>query len=193
MALRGSSSSSGWPRQPAAVRPSSPPGSLPQEGAMTDEKQITLEAETGTVVHPLREYVTIVLTASLIVGAIWLSILLAFIVFFAPREAHGVERLKQKISVREQWLATCSHSPRREECYLYATGLTHALYIWRELAPLTARVCLPETWDNEQAVVATNALLRQYPDVGVPYAMMVAYASAYPCPQGQPPKTELAP
>jgi hypothetical protein len=50
-----------------------------------------------------------------------------------------------------------------------------------ELAPLTARACLPETWDNEQAVVATNALLRQYPDVGVPYAMMVAYASAYPC------------
>jgi len=42
-----------------------------------------------------------------------------------------------------------------------------------------------ETWDNEQAVVATNALLRQYPDVGVPFAMMVAYAAAYPCPQGQ--------
>src|SRR5262245_10100482 len=140
--------------------------------------------ETGTVVHPLREYVTIVLTASLIVGAICLAILLAF-VFFAPPEAHGVERLKQKISAREQWLATCSHSPRREDCYLYATGFTHALYIWRELAPLTARICLPETWDNEQAVVATNALLRQYPDVGVPYAMMVAYASAYPCPQGQ--------
>jgi hypothetical protein len=121
------------------------------------------------------------LTAGLVVGAICLAILLAFIVLFAPPEAHGVERLKQKISVREQWLATCSHSPRREECYLYATGFTHALYIWRELAPLTARVCLPETWDNEQAVVATNALLRQYPDVGVPYAMMVAYASAYPC------------
>jgi hypothetical protein len=33
-------------------------------------------------------------------------------------------------------------------------------------------------------VVATNALLRQYPAAGVPYAMMVAYASAYPCPQG---------
>jgi hypothetical protein len=122
-----------------------------------------------------------VLTASLVVGAICLAILLAFIVLFAPPEAHGVERLKQKISVREQWLATCSHSPRREECYLYASGFTHALYIWRELAPLTARACLPETWDNEQAVVATNALLRQYPDVGVPYAMMVAYASAYPC------------
>ena len=42
--------------------------------------------ETGTVVHPPREYVIIVLTASLIVGAICLSILLAFIVFFAPRE-----------------------------------------------------------------------------------------------------------
>ena len=136
--------------------------------------------ETGTVVHPPREYV--IVTASLIVGAICLAILLAFIVFFAPREAHGVERLKQKISVREQWLATCSHSPRREDCYLYATGFTHALYIWRALAPLTARVCLPETWDNEQAVGATNALLRQYPDVGVPYAMMVVYASAYPCP-----------
>jgi hypothetical protein len=39
------------------------------------------------------------------------------------------------------------------------------LYIWRELAPLTARACLPETWDNEQAVVATNALLRQYPEL----------------------------
>jgi hypothetical protein len=64
--------------------------------------------------------------------------------------------------------------------------LTHALYIWRELAPLTARVCLPDTWDNDQAVVATNALLRQYPGAGVPYAMMIAYASAYPCPQGQP-------
>jgi hypothetical protein len=125
------------------------------------------------------------LTASLIVGAICLAILLAFIVFFAPAGAHGTERLNQKISVREQWLATCSNTPRREECYLYATGFTHALYIWRELAPLTARACLPETWDNEQAVVATNALLRQYPDVGVPYAMMVAYASAYPCPQGQ--------
>jgi hypothetical protein len=36
------------------------------------------------------------------------------------------------------------------------------------LAPLTAQACLPENWDNEQAVVATNALLRQYPDVGVP-------------------------
>jgi hypothetical protein len=68
---------------------------------------------------------------------------------------------------RQKWLATCSHSPRREECYLYATGFTHALYIWHELAPLTARVCLPETWDNEQAVVATNALLRQYPAAGV--------------------------
>jgi hypothetical protein len=142
--------------------------------------------ETSTVVHPPREHV--VLTASLIVAAIGLAILLAFVVFFAPAAAHGVERLKQKISAREQWLATCSHSPRREECYLYATGFTHALYIWRELAPLTARVCLPETWDNEQAVVATNALLRQYPAAGVPYAMMVAYASAYPCPQGQ---TEL--
>src|SRR5262249_58789686 len=53
----------------------------------------------GTVVHPPRAYVIIV-TASLIVGAICLSILLAFIVFFAPREAHGVERLKQKISVK---------------------------------------------------------------------------------------------
>src|ERR1700730_16040867 len=145
--------------------------------------------ETGTVIHPPREDVAIVLTASLIVAAIGLAILFAFVVFFAPAAAHGVERLKQKISVREQWLATCSHSPRREECYLYATGFTHALYIWRrELAPLTARVCLPETWDNEQAVVATNALLRQYPAAGVPYAMMAAYASAYPCPQGQ---TEL--
>jgi hypothetical protein len=141
--------------------------------------------ETGTVVHPSREYVAIGLTASLIVAAIGLAILLAFVVFFAAPEAHGVERLKQKISVRERWLATCSHSPRREECYLYATGFTHALYIWHELAPLTARVCLPETWDNEQAVVATNALLRQYPAAGVPYAMMAAYASAYPCPQGQ--------
>jgi H+/Cl- antiporter ClcA len=103
----------------------------------------------------------------LIVAAIGLAILLAVIVFFTPAAAHGVERLKQKISVREQWLATCSHSPRREECYLYATGFTHALYIWHELAPLTARVCLPETWDNEQAVVATNALLRQYPAAGV--------------------------
>jgi len=147
--------------------------------------------ETGTVVHPPREYV--IVTASLIVGAICLAILLAFIVFFAPREAHGVERLKQKISVREQWLATCSHSPRREDCYLYATGFTHALYIWRALAPLTARVCLPETWDNEQAVGATNALLRQYPDVGVPYAMMIAYASAHPCARKAIPKTELVP
>ena len=115
------------------------------------------DAETGsagTVVHPPREYV--VLTASLIVAAIGLAISLAFIVFFAPAEAHVVERLKQRISVREQWLATCSHSPRREECYLYATGFTHALYIWREIAPLTARVCLPETWGNEQAVVATS-------------------------------------
>jgi hypothetical protein len=83
-----------------------------------------------------------VLTASLVVGAICLAILSAFVVFFAPAGAHGTERLKQKISVREQWLATCSHSPRREECYLYATGFTHALYIWRELAPLTARVRL---------------------------------------------------
>jgi hypothetical protein len=129
--------------------------------------------------------IAVVLTASLVAGAICLSILLGFIVFFAPAEAHGVERLKQRISVRAQWLATCSSTPRREECYLYATGFTHALYIWRELAPLTARVCLPETWDNEQAVVATNALLRQYPGAGVPYAMMVGYASAYPCPQGQ--------
>src|SRR5262249_19612456 len=149
--------------------------------------------ETGTVVHPPREYVTIVLTASLIVGAICLAILLAFIVFFAPREAHGVTPMKQKINVSEQWLATCSRAPRREECYLYATGLTPALHIWRELRPLTARVCLPETWDNEQAVAATNALLRQYPAAGVPYAMMVAYAAAYPCPQGRPPKTELVP
>src|SRR5262245_55404825 len=54
--------------------------------------------ETGTVVHPPREYVIIV-TASLIVGAICLAILSAFIVFFAPAVAHGVERLKQKISV----------------------------------------------------------------------------------------------
>jgi hypothetical protein len=145
--------------------------------------------ETGTVVHPPREYVIIVLTASLIAGAICLAIVLVFLMFAPP--AHGVT--PTKISVREQWLATCSHSPRREDCYLYATGFTHALYIWHELAPLTARVCLPETWDNEQAVVAINALLRQYPDVGVPYAMMVAYASAYPCPQGQPPKTELVP
>jgi hypothetical protein len=60
-------------------------------------------------------------------------------------------------------------------------------------APLTARVCLPDTWDNEQAVVATNALLRQHPDVGVPYAMMVAYASAYPCARKAIPKTELVP
>ena len=103
------------------------------------------------------------IVASLIVAAICLAILLAFIVFFAPAEAHGVERLKQRISVREQWLSTCSHAPRREECYLYATGFTHALFIWHELAPLTARVCLPETWDNEQAVVATNALLRSIP------------------------------
>jgi hypothetical protein len=146
--------------------------------------------ETGTVVHPPREYATVALTASLIVGAICLAILSAFIVFFAP-PAHGVT--PTKISVSEQWLATCSRSPRREECYLYATGFTHALYIWRELAPLTARVCLPETWDNEMAVAGTNALLRQYPAAGVPYAMMVAYASAYPCPQGQPPKTELVP
>jgi hypothetical protein len=75
---------------------------------------------TGTVVHPPCEYVTIV--ASLIVAAICLAILLAFIVFSAPAEAHGVERLKQKISVREQWLATCSHSPRREECYHMRPG-----------------------------------------------------------------------
>src|SRR5262249_35752570 len=61
-------------------------------------------------------------TLGLIVAAIGLAILLAVIVFFTPAAAHGVERLKQKISVREQWLATCSHSPRREECYLYATG-----------------------------------------------------------------------
>jgi hypothetical protein len=85
---------------------------------------------------------------------------------FAPPEAHGVERLKQKISVREQWLATCSHSPRREECYLYASGFTHALYIWRELAPLTARACLPETWDNEQAVVAISRCWRSICDDG---------------------------
>src|SRR5262249_5481278 len=152
---------------------------------MTDDKQITLEAETGTVVHPLRGYLTVVLTASLIVGAIWLAILLAFIVFFAPPEAHGVERLKQKISVREQWLATCSHSPRREDCYLYATGFTHALHIWRELAPLTAPPCWPDTWYNAQAVGPTNVLLRQYPGAAVPYALMIAYASTYPCPQGQ--------
>jgi len=36
--------------------------------------------------------------------------------------------------------------------------------------------------DAVSTVAATNALLRQYPDVGVPYAMMVVYASAYPCP-----------
>jgi hypothetical protein len=36
------------------------------------------------------------------VGAICLAILLAFIVFFAPAEGYGVERLKQRISVREQ-------------------------------------------------------------------------------------------
>jgi len=80
------------------------------------------DAETGetrTVVHP-PEYVTIV--ASLIVAAICLTILLAFIVLFAPAEAHGVERLKQRISVKEQWLTTCSPTPRREECYLYASG-----------------------------------------------------------------------
>jgi len=111
-----------------------------------------------------------------------LSLAILFVLLMLAPPAHGVPPMKKKISVSEQWLATCSLSPRREECYLYATGFTHALYIWRELAPLTARVCLPETWDNEQAVVATNALLRQYPDVGVPYAMMVVYASAYPCP-----------
>jgi hypothetical protein len=112
---------------------------------MTDEKQITLEAETGAVVHPPREYVTIVLTASLIVGAICLAILLAFVVFFAPAAAHGVERLKQKISVREQWLATCSHSPRREECYLYATGFyARPLHL--------ARTCTA----NSAGLLATN-------------------------------------
>src|SRR5262245_54216864 len=122
----------------------------------------------------------VVLTASLFMLALCLAIFLVFLMF-APPPAHGVP-MKQKISVSEQWLATCSHPPRREDCYLYATGFTHALYIWRELAPLTARVCLPETWDNEMAVAGTNALLRQYPAAGVPYAMMVAYASAYPCP-----------
>jgi len=125
----------------------------------------------------------VVFTASLFMVALCLTTVLVFLMFAPP--AHGVTPMEKKISVREQWLATCSHSPRQEDCYLYATGFTHALYIWRELAPLTARVCLPETWDNEQAVVATNALLRQYPAAGVPYAMMVAYASAYPCPQGQ--------
>jgi len=90
----------------------------------------------------------VALTASLFMVALCLGIVLVFLMF-APPPAHGVAPM----SVSEQWLATCSHSPRREECYLYATGFTHALYIWRELAPLTARVCLPETWDNEQAVV----------------------------------------
>jgi hypothetical protein len=70
---------------------------------------------------------------------------------------------------------------------------SRTFYIWRELAPLTARVCLPETWDNEQAVVATNALLHQYPGAGVPYAMMVAYAGAYPCARKAIPKTEPVP
>jgi hypothetical protein len=106
----------------------------------------------------------VVLTASLFMVALCLAIVFVFLMF-APPPAHGVTPMKKKISVSEQWLATCSRAPRREECYLYATGFTHALYIWRELAPLTARVCLPETWDNEQAVVATNALLRQHPDV----------------------------
>jgi hypothetical protein len=133
----------------------------------------------------------VVLTAGLFMVALCLAIVLVFLMFAPP--AHGLAPIKKKISVSEQWLATCSRAPRREECYLYATGFTHALYIWRELAPLTARVCLPETWDNEQAVVATNALLRQYPDVGVPYAMMVAYASAYPCARKAIPKTELVP
>ena len=133
----------------------------------------------------------VVLTASLFMVALCLAIVLVFLMFAPP--AHGVAPIKQKISVREQWLATCSHSPRREDCYLYATGFTHALYIWRELAPLTARVCLPETWDNEMAVAGTNALLRQYPDAGVPYAMMVAYAAAYPCARKAIPKTELVP
>jgi hypothetical protein len=133
----------------------------------------------------------VVFTASLFMVALCLAIVLVFLMFAPP--AHGVIPIKKKISVSEQWLATCSRTPRREECYLYATGFTHALYIWRELAPLTARVCLPETWDNEQAVVATNALLREYPDVGVPYAMMVAYASAYPCARKAIPKTELVP
>ena len=134
----------------------------------------------------------VVLTASLFMVALCLAIVLVFLMF-APPPAHGVTPMKKKISVSEQWLATCSRAPRREDCYLYATGFTHALYIWRELAPLTARVCLPETWDNEQAVGATNALLRQYPDVGVPYAMMVAYASAYPCARKAIPKIELVP
>ena len=89
----------------------------------------------------------VALTASLFMVALCLGIVLVFLMF-APPPAHGVAPM----SVSEQWLATCSHSPRREECYLYATGFTHALYIWRELAPLTARVCLPETWDNELAV-----------------------------------------
>ena len=134
----------------------------------------------------------VVLTVSLFMLALCLAIVSVFLMF-APPSAHGVTPMKKKISVSEQWLATCSRAPRREECYLYATGFTHALYIWRELSPLTARVCLPETWDNEMAVASTNALLRQYPDAGVPYAMMVAYASAYPCARKAIPKTELVP
>src|SRR5262249_35248147 len=82
----------------------------------------------------------VALTASLFMVALCLGIVLVFLMFVPP-PAHGVVA---PMSVSEQWLATCSHSPRREECYLYATGFTHALYIWRELAPLTARVCLPQ-------------------------------------------------
>src|SRR5262245_40320655 len=71
----------------------------------------------------------VALTASLFMVALCLGIVLVFLMFVPP-PAHGVVA---PMSVSEQWLATCSHSPRREECYLYATGFTHALYIWREL------------------------------------------------------------
>ena len=53
----------------------------------------------------------VVLTASLFMAALCLAIVLVFLMF-APPPAHGVP-MKQKISVSEQWLATCSRAPRR--------------------------------------------------------------------------------
>jgi hypothetical protein len=52
----------------------------------------------------------VVLTASLFMVALSLAIFFVFLMFAPP--AHGVVPMKKKISVSEQWLATCSRAPR---------------------------------------------------------------------------------
>jgi hypothetical protein len=59
--------------------------------------------------------------------------------WYVVRCSNEVQLPKSTLAVvgRRARLCTCSNTPRREECYLYATGFTHALYIWRELAPVS--------------------------------------------------------